>query len=211
MVSMRKLIEAVEAANASPLDATLQRIADYILHNAPNEHMREDAATLHAHGYAEVVTQTTFFRALSHDITDQDRARFETIGALFKAIRAEPRMLMNQEPQGFTTSLESALEFVHGNEYYTHHQPHYDRLPLTERAHSIWVVYEVQAPRESILFSMRGLDRLLDTLPPSTATKALHTALHDVQFGYLSDDEVVLDFGPQCRIVGLSLYDSRQG
>ena len=187
----------------------LGQIAEYIQHNAAVD-LRAASHVLHRHGYSEPAKGPTFFRALFHEVTAADREAFTTIADLYEHLKENIRFEMRHE-QGFTTSEDAAINFVRGTLHISMHPhefpDHRPEAPLSGIT-SIIVIYEVTAPATSILFSMRGLNKLIETLPPSPGRDALDHSMNDVWDGYGADDEVVIDTANGCKIVGVTLYDT---
>lgn len=191
------------------LDATLNDIANYIIHlediNFKNAHR-----ILVKHGYKEIVPAGTYFRALSHEITEQDRARFKTMKDMLPSLQREIRMDI-KGPEGFTTSLENAAHFAMGNMFYQYdnweNSPQYQPSKNISDIKSIWLIYEVVAPQNSILFSMKGLNAFLKTVPNGPGKAALLVAINDIWDGYPGDDEVIIDTrGISVRQVHIHYY-----
>ena len=203
--------------NAGQLDRAFQALADYIAHNEWLDSSRSVRATLRVNGYEEPVQQTTLFRALFHQITDQDRARHHTVGELFETLRREVRMDMNRS-QGFSTSLERVMKvFVNGTLHISHYAEdwpvHHPEAPLADLK-SIIVVYEVECNPEQIVFSMKGLKAFLKHVGNTgEGFESLLGALGDPEpfgSGYGSDDEVFVDTRKGCHIADMHLYDVRE-
>ena len=67
------------------------------------------------------------------------------------------------------------------------------------------MIYEVVAPADAIVLSMRGLKALLGATPPGPGHDNLNVGINDLYDGYGFDDEVVIDTG-KVRVIGVHLY-----
>jgi hypothetical protein len=213
---MRRYIEIVEQASASDkVDHALRCAADYISGNLAPTDWHALAETLREIGYHEPIAQTNFFRALSHDPSDLDRGKHITIGDFYAELEQEVRFDMNRV-QGFTTSFDNAIEFIHGQNHIRWNRHEWPTQtpdkPLSDHGnHSVVVVYEVEADPSRIVWSDRGLQGLLRRLPRTgPGWDKLNEALNDMWSGYGNDDEVVIDAEQGVRITGMTLYDSEE-
>jgi hypothetical protein len=205
---MRRYIDIIREAH-DPLDVALQKIADYIQHNARVD-LTAAADIIKQHGYKESMQSGVYFRALFHPVKDQDLGGKKTLRELFPALKANIQMDMGGV-QGFTTSLDAAEQFVnqtlhttHGHEQFPQYHPD---TPLTD-LQDIVVIYEVSATEGSIVMSMRGLKTFLKIAPEGAGMLALQHSLFDTWDGYASDDEVMIDTGAGAKVVGVHFYNS---
>lgn len=207
---MRRYLDIIREAQ-DPLDVALQNIADYVQHNA-DVNLGAAARVLKANGYAEPMKNASYFRALFHPVTEEDHQQYDTIAELYDHLKEGIRFEMRGE-QGFTTTRAKAVDFVGGTLHITLHPhefpDHSPEAPLSG-IQSIIVIYEVSAPANSVLYSMRGLQAFIKELPSSPGRDALDHALNDMWEGYGSDDEVVIDCDQGCKVVGVTLYDTSE-
>lgn len=205
---MRQYLNIITESHDA-VDAAMNQIGDYIRHNARTD-LFSVANVLKSAGYVEPFTTGTYYRAIFHDITQQDRDQFMTIGEVADHIRRNPRFELGRGPEGFTTSMEAAEEFARGQLWHTDREnlPHHKDVllsSLSERHWSLVMIYEVQAPAEAIVLSMRGLQAFLKVTPPGVGHDNLNHGLNDKWDGYARDDEVVIDTG-KVRVIGVHLY-----
>lgn len=205
---MRQYLNLVtESDNA--VDQAMNQIGDYIRHNAHTD-LISAANVLKSAGYTEPFGAGTYYRVIFHDITEQDRESFMTVGEVADHIRANPRYELGRGAGGFTTSYEKAEEFARGQLWHTDREnlPHHEDVllsSLSERHWSLVMIYEVAAPANAIVLSMRGLKALLGATPPGHGHDNLNVAINDLYDGYGFDDEVVIDTG-KVRVIGVHLY-----
>ena len=201
---MRQYIDIIKE-HSDALNYAFEQLANYIQHNSQiNAH--KVSSILHQHGYVELFGTGNYFRALLHDTPHTNG----TLADVFPSFKNEIKMTLGN-PQGFTTSLEKAEQFVNGTFHTTYgHEKfpiHNLNTPLKD-LRSISIIYEVNAPADSILFSMKGLQRFMKTTPDSSGKDQLHHALNDMWEGYGSDDEVMIDTSKNVKIIGVHLYSS---
>jgi hypothetical protein len=210
---MRKFIEIVEGAATDPVDQALALVAQYVTGNLAPHDWHEVAAVLRQSGYQEPMRGSSYFRAIFHQPTDLDRQKHTTIGQFFEELKAEVRFDLNRV-QGFTTSLDNAIDFIHGQyhiQWYRAEWPHQtpDTLLGDHGRHNVAVVYEVEVDPANIIWSNRGLLDLLGRLPRTgQGWDKLKEALTNMWSGYASDDEVVIDTTTGARVLDMTLYDS---
>jgi hypothetical protein len=211
---MRNWINLInEEQGGSRIDAALKAVATYIEHNTPPKDWYAISEMLREFGYQEPINQNEFFRAIFHEPTDLDRSQHATIGDFYAELEREVRFDLNRK-QSFTTSLEKAVDFIHG----TYHIQWYkidwptqnSNKPLDDHGkHSVAVVYQISVPSSSILWSIRGLRAFLKSIPSTgPGWDALRDILNDEWTGYGSSDEVFIDTSNGAHIVSLTLYDS---
>lgn len=191
------------------VDAAMNELGDYIRHNAHTD-LAAAANVLKSAGYVEPFKAGTYYRVIFHDITAEDRQKFMTMGEVYDAIKANPRYELGRGVEGFTTSYENAEEFARGQLWHTDREnlAHHEDVLLSnlgERHWSIVMIYEVAAPAEAIVLSMRGLQGLLKVTPPGPGHDNLNRGLNDQWDGYSRDDEVMIDTGA-VRVIGVHLY-----
>lgn len=204
---MREYLNLI-TESGDALDAALDVVGDYIVHNAGGD-LHSASATLHAAGYNEPFTSGSYFRALFHEITAEDREGHMTLGELYGTIQQHVRMDLNHPSQGFTTSAEKAYSFAGETlHYHTGQGKEHTSATLLSDVQSIVVVYEVHAPASAILMSMRGLKAFVANVPPGPGRDKLHNALNDDWDGYERDDEVMIDTRSGVRIAGVHMYES---
>jgi hypothetical protein len=206
---MRNFIDLIESETsqiAPDLEATIKKIANYIHHNS-NVDMWAAAEVLRNHGYAETVKNTKFFRVLFHDVSAEDRARYQTVGEMYEGILEDPRWSFERGPSGFSRSLTTAKWFSYGTFHHYYSPEHHMDAPL-EGVKSVAIIYEVKADPADILWSMEGLVAFIKDLPKTPAVKAFWDSMDDFD-GYGSDDEVVIDVA-KVKITRTYLYDSRE-
>lgn len=190
------------------IDSTMQEIADYIQHNQ-HTNLSAHAATLKSAGYAEPFGAGRYYRALFQQVTEQDKEKHLTIGDLFDTIKQDIRIDMSLGVQGFTTSEEEAMHFINGQLFYRGEYAYqHSKNDLIEKLRDIVVVYEVEAPADAIIMSMRGLQAFIKTVPHGPGYVALNHSLNDMHEGYGQDDEVMIDSTKGVRVLGVHLYDS---
>lgn len=187
------------------LDEYLSELAAYIMHlQYPDFHAIH--ASLVLSGYAEPITQTTFFRALSH-IPKANNG--ETLGDLYQKAKNGSLFDMGRI-QSFTVSLEKAIEFIGGQIHTNNGGTNWPVHRLNSPAKSVtnmFLVYEMTAPCDAIMFSMQGLRKFVENLDGSGAEE-LRDALSDYfGGGYGSDEEVWLDTS-MMKIADVHFYDS---
>jgi hypothetical protein len=208
------LNEGMALAN-DKIDDCLLTVAAYIRDNSHPDNWHRLAQTLREYGYSEPVKQNRFYRVLFHEPTEQDRAEHATIGDLYEELQREIRFDLNRV-QGFTTSFDRAVDFIHGQyhiQWYRHEWPRQNsNKPLGEHGrHTVAVIYEVEVADRDILWTMRGLMEFLKALPRTgRGWDELHDILTDEWTGYGGDDEIVIDTSRGSRITGMVLYDSTE-
>ncbi len=205
---MRDYLKLVTESHDA-VDTAMNELGDYIRHNAHTD-ITAAANVLKSAGYVEPFKAGTYYRVIFHDITAEDREQFMTMGEVYDAIKANPRYELGRGVEGFTTSMERAEEFARGQLWHTDREnlAHHEDVLLSnleERHWSIVMIYEVAAPNEAIVLSMRGLQGLLRVTPPGPGHDNLNHGLNDQWDGYSRDDEVMLDTG-SVRVIGVHLY-----
>ena len=201
---MRRYMDII-TENSDLLEFAFGKLADYIQHNTPIDNHRI-SMILHQHGYLEPFGAGKYFRALLHDVPQKEG----TLADIFPSFQNEIKMTMGN-PQGFTTSLKKAEQFVNGTFHtsYGHEKfPIHNLNTPLKNLQSIAIIYEVIAPSDSILFSMKGLQNFIKIVPDSYSKTQLHHALNDMWEGYGNDDEVMIDTGKNVKIIGVHLYSS---
>lgn len=206
---VRQFLNIINEAS-DPLDAALLTIGNYIQHNQPTD-LASAADVLKQHGYKEVFNGGKYFRALFHDITPDDKARFSTVGELYASVVQDIRMDLSKGEQGFTTSLDNAINFVNGTLWHAASRPEHRPNDPIEPLNSLIVVYEVEAPANSVICSMRGLKAFLTQTPQTGyGWRVLNDSINDLWDGYGSDDEVVIDTRAGVRVIATHLFDSEE-
>jgi hypothetical protein len=203
---MRRYIDIIREA-MDPLDVALGQVAAYIQHNDGSD-LEQAVRVLHQHGYREPTSKSRFFRALFHDITVDDHQKCNTVGELFQEMKRTIPFRMGGL-QGFTMTEEEAVDFVKRTLHISYDVPplHHANMPVAD-IKQIIIVYAVEAPQSSVMFSMAGLKPFLKMAPTGPGKTALEHSLFDMWEGYESDNEVVIDTTAGVRVVGMSLYDS---
>lgn len=185
--------------NQSDLTQALDHLYEFINHNTPVDH-HSIAKTLRENGYVEPMWGKRFFRAIAHAIQAGDA---RTIEDVYLELKAHPAMRLGGA-QSFTDNLEDALQFIGGTIHLAHydgkkwleHQPH-QPVPIS----GVWVVYEVTANPDAILWSTAGL-RIMARSQPEIADK-----IKDILEEYGYQQEIVLETSA-VRITDVHLYDS---
>lgn len=203
---MRNFIDIVEATSQPDLEAALESLRDYILHNEPADQFAIREA-LYAHGYSEPVQQTKFFRGVWHEASDGG-----TLADFLDHAR-DGKLFTFTDPQSCSTSLEYCLAFIGSTIFNTRpdpnawieHQPH---TPLSDLHNGEAIlIYEVEAPHSAILWSDAGLKEFAKTLPGNL--RGVIDEAFDMWDGYGNHGEAMIDF-TQARVIDTHLYDSAE-
>lgn len=205
---MRQYLNLVSESHDT-VDSALNEIGDYVRHNELVD-LRSAANVLKSAGYVEPFKAGNYYRVIFHDLTDQDRQQFMTLGDVYDAIKANPRYELGRGIEGFTTSMDNAEVFARGQLWHTDREnlAHHSNVPLSaldKRHWSIVMIYEVFAPQEAIVASMRGLQAFLKVTPPGPGHNNLNHGLNDHSDGFMRDDEVMIDTS-HVKVVGVHLY-----
>lgn len=204
---MRQYLDIInESSNAA--DEAMMEIGNYIQHNQGTV-LKQQTDILKQAGYQEVMGAGRYFRVLFHTVTAEDKASHMTIGDLYDTLKRDVRFDMSRSEQGFTTSFQNAMDFANGTLFHQG-EPGFQHRPddLIEKLWQIIICYEVAAPADAIIMSMRGLQAFLKTAKPGPGQAMLNHSLNDMYEGYGHDDEVVLDVSKGVKIVGMTLYNS---
>jgi hypothetical protein len=196
----------IQEIRGQHLEGVFEVLATYIQHNSHLDHF-DVAKRLREFGYVEPEHKMPVFRYLNHDVTEEDRAH-ATEGALFNSIRADMRMDLSRGPQGFAPTFEKCHDIALGHQWlYCHEIPH--NHPDAELGRSLVVIYEITAPKDNILWSMKGVKAFAQQAPDSPEKKELLNSMDPFEGGY-PDDEIMIDTSHGCRIVDAHFYDNSE-
>lgn len=210
---MRRWIDLFESTTDTRLDDCLGQIAEYLVHHHDVD-FATCAAILREFGYREPVTQTRFYRALFHEITDADRARHMTVGEFFDTLKREIRFEM-RGVQACAATRTGAIQFVNSTYHIMWNRPDWPTqdpsTPMADRTQAVVVVYEIETPPGAVQFSTHGLVAFLDEVPQAArgeGWRKLHDAYHDLWATKLGEEEVLVETSQGCRIVDMELYET---
>ncbi len=185
------------------LTSALTTLCKYVMDNVTVDHFAI-SKTLHKYGYVERKWGNRFYRALSH--TDE-YAGDVSLGEYVAYLRKHPHFEKG-DAEGFCDNIHNTIDYIGGcihiNNYYNGVWLHHTEDTPFNDLKSIWVVYEVTAPTEAILWSMDALKDFIPKLDEEQAKLVKYFLEH-----YGHDHEIVIDTN-HVTIIDVHLYDSTE-
>lgn len=173
---MRELIDLVEnglrvpgaggrkptRTQRDPLTVMADVIIPFLDFDIPSPRLREASALLKQSGYEEPVRGPNAYVVSSYDVTDEDKARYRTLGELFAVIQQNPPA--HRAVERAWDTLDGAITDCNVSAYHGDSPSQRDEASLA-RFGDITYICHVRLSPGGLLLSDPGIQRFLDKHP----------------------------------------------